>query len=216
MGRAHLDALSEFVVEAPCVEWHNQRPFAISRLSETYAGVLEKMALSKEEAIKALPVSPGWETAADQNPTTARFSRYSAFLISPATLPLFFAIRETYLHLLRALDQRSEARFIQCWYNVHRSGQSLVRHKHVYPFIGTFSAYADGSETRYGNAKAPSDADYRMTHVTGRLIMTTGTDHYHDTSAWQNPDRARVTFAFDIVNAKDWNTNQYFLPFDFA
>jgi hypothetical protein len=208
--------LSDYFVEQPHIEWFGDRPFAFSRLNQDYAEHLEKAALSKEEAIKSLPVTPGWETAADTSPTTARFSRYSAFIIVPATLPLFFAIRETYLHLLAALDQKPAPRFIQCWYNIHRIGQSLPRHQHVYPFIGTFSAYAEGSETRYGNRKEESPEDAIMPHRTGQLVITTGKNHYHDTSTWTDRERARVTYAFDIADADNWNSRQVFLPFDFA
>jgi hypothetical protein len=177
--------------------------------------MLENLALAKELAIKVLPVSPGWEPIAQQNPTTARYSRYSAFLLDQTALTLFFAIRETYLHLLRALDQPSAPRFIQCWYNVHRSGQSLVRHKHPYPFIGTFSAHAEGSETRYGKTRETSESDAIFKHVDGHLMVTTGEEHYHETSVWQDSSRARVTYAFDILDAKRWNPDQVFLPFDF-
>jgi len=211
-----LLALSEYFAEPPHIEWFGDRPFAFSRLSREYAERLEKAAIAKEDDIKALPVSPGWETVAEINPTTARFSRYSAFLIMPVTLPLFFAIRETYWHLLEALDQKPAGRFIQCWFNIHRSGQSLPRHHHVYPFIGTFSAHAEGGETRYGNSKQESDSDAIMPHTNGQLVITTGPNHYHNTSPWTDAERPRVTYAFDIVEAENWNTRQFFLPFDFA
>src|SRR5882672_5565890 len=100
-----LSRLADYIVESPHVDWKDGRPFAISRLSPKYANTLENLALEKESAIKTLPVSPGWEPIAEKNPTTARYSSYSAFLISPLTLPLFFALRETYLHLLQALGQ---------------------------------------------------------------------------------------------------------------
>ena len=80
--------------------------------------------------------------------------------------------------------------------------------------IGTFSACAEGSTTRYGNARDPSASDVLIEHVRGQLMVTTGQEHWHDTSIWQNVDRPRVTYAFDIVNAKRWNRRQVFLPFD--
>jgi len=209
-----LPGLADHLVEPPHVEWANSRPFVFSRLSDEYAKALEDLALAKENFVKTLPVTKGWETIADKNPTTARFSSFSAFLLSSITLPLYFAIRETYLHLLQELDQQPAPRFIQCWYNIHRRGASLVRHCHVYPFIGTFSAHAEGSVTQYGSAKEVSESDVFIEHVPGRLVVTTGPGHYHHTSAWHDPDRARVTYAFDILNAHQWNPNQVFLPFD--
>jgi hypothetical protein len=209
-----LPDLAEHLVEQPHVEWGNNRPFAFSRLSDEYAKALEDLALAKEQLIKTLPVTKGWETGAEKSPTTARFASFSAFHLSPITLPLYFAIHETYRHLLQAIDQKPTARFIQCWYNIHRSGASLVRHCHAYPFIGTFSAYADGSLTQYGNAKELSGEDVVIEHVPGQLVITTGPNHYHHTSTWNDPDRARVTYAFDILGANQWNSNQIFLPFD--
>ena len=209
-----MSALAGHFVELPHVDWQDGRPFATSRLSVRYANLLENLAIAKENVVKALPVDPGWEKIADKNPTTARYSAYSAFLLSPSTLPLFFAIRETYRHLLRELDQQPAPRFIQCWYNIHRSGESLVRHKHPYAFIGTFSAHAEGSETRYGKTRDTDESDVIVRHATGQLMVTTGPDHYHETSIWRDPDRPRVTFAFDILNADRWNSRQVFLPFD--
>jgi len=201
--------------ELPRVDWCEGRPFAVARLDSQYAKALEDMALAKESSVKALPISQGWEPIAEQNPTTARYASYSAFLLSPVTLPLYFAIRETYRHLLEALGQQHAPRFIQCWYNVHRGGESLIRHKHPYPFIGTFSAHSAGSYTRYGRTKEASESDAIVEHIDGQLMVTTGEDHYHETSVWQDPDRPRVTFAFDILNAERWNSRQVFLPFDF-
>ncbi|HET7085474.1 MAG TPA: hypothetical protein VFI23_11935 [Rhizomicrobium sp.] len=176
--------------------------------------MLEDLALAKESTVCTLPVSDGWSSIAHKNPTTARYSSYSAFLLSPATLPLFFAIRETYRHLLRAIDQEPVPRFIQCWYNIHRCAHSLVRHKHNYPFIGTFSAHAEGSTTRYGRSRDTSEADVIVSHVTGQLMVTTGNENYHETSVWCDADRARVTYAFDIMGQEQWNSRQILLPFD--
>jgi hypothetical protein len=209
-----VSKLADHFVDLPHVEWEDGRPFAISRLSEEYANILEELALAKENAIKTLPISPGWEPIAKNNPTTARYSSYSAFLLSPVTLPLFFAIRETYRQLLQALRQEPAPRFIQCWYNVHRVEEALVRHKHPYPFIGTFSAHAEGSETRYGKTRETSASDVIVPHVRGQLMVTTGAENYHETSVWRDPTRARVTYAFDILGPEQWNSRQIFLPFD--
>ncbi len=151
--------LTGVFIEKPHIHWAGHRPFAMARLTSEYADALEELAISKESEIKSLPIDPRWETIADRNPTTSRYPSYSAFLLSPLTLPLFFAIQETYRHLLQALDQKPAARFIQCWYNIHRADDLLLRHKHPYAFIGTFSAYAEGSVTRYGDSRDPADSD---------------------------------------------------------
>ena len=212
--QANVSELESHFLELPSVEWKDGRPFATARLTERYSRVLENLAITKDKAVAELPIAKGRETIAYKNPTTARYSSYSAFLLSPITLPLFFAIRETYRHLLRAIGEKPVPRYMQCWYNVHRCGQSLVRHKHPYPFIGTFSAHAENSETRYGRTRETSDLDVIVKHVTGRLMVTTGDGNYHETSVWCDSARARVTYAFDIVNHGQWNNRQIFLPFD--
>ena len=209
-----MSELADLFVEKPHVDWMEDRPFAFSRLTDQYANALEKLAVAKENEIKLCPVDPRWEKIADKNPTTARYSSYSVFLLSPLTLPLFFAIRETYKQLLLELKENPYPRFIQCWCNIHRAAESLARHKHPYSFIGTFSAYAEGSTTRYGNSRDPSTTDVVINHVTGQLMVTTGQEHWHDTSVWYSSERVRVTYAFDILNAERWNPQQVFLPFD--
>jgi len=206
--------LSYKLVQEPRVEWNGKRPFAYARMSDEYAAILEDLALRKEAEIRALPVSKGWERGAESNPTTARFSSYSVFHLSPHTLPLFFAVRETYRHLLEAMGERPAPRFIQCWYNIHRVGHSIPRHAHTYPFIGVFSANAQGSVTRYGETREDSAGDVFVEHAPGQVFITTGPGHYHTTSSWHDEQRPRITYAFDIIDADQWKPTQVFLPFD--
>lgn len=199
---------------APGINVLRGRPFAFSNLGPRYARILETVALQNEQRVRALPVSPGWERVAEQNPTTARYRSYCGFLLNRATLELYFAIRESYLALLGHLGMSRAPRFIQCWYNVHRAGEKLARHTHPYPFIGTFSAHSEGSHTRYGESPEASSEDVVLDHTNGQLLLTTGPGHFHETSLWSDPDRARVTFAFDIAELHQWNESQIFLPFD--
>ena len=206
--------ISYKLVEGPQIEWSGKRPFAYARMSDEYATILENLALKKEAEICALPVSKGWERGAESSPTTARFGSYSVFRLSPYTLPLFFAIRETYRYLLEALGQPPAPRFIQCWYNIHSVGYSITRHTHTYPFIGVFSANARGSVTRYGETREDSENDVFVEHAPGQVFLTTGQGHYHTTSPWHDEKRARITYAFDIIDANQWKSSQVFLPFD--
>ena len=210
---ARIPDLATLFVDQPHVEWTGDRPYCCARLTADYAKRLEDLAHDRETAIKALPVDPAWKSIAKRNTTTSRFRAYSTFLLDPVTLPLFFAVRETYRHLLAELGEPPAPRFIQSWCNIHRAGQSIVCHAHAYPFIGTFSAHAEGSFTRYGH-KEPSDTDAMIEHVDGLLMVTTGPEHYHETSVWSDAQRPRVTYAFDIVNVGSWTSEQVFLPFD--
>jgi hypothetical protein len=209
-----MPALAEYFVEWPRVEVLGERQFAFARLEPGYAALLENFALAEEEAIKTLPVAERWEHKEQTNPTTSRYNSYNVFLLSPQTLPLYFAIKQTYLRLLQAAGLEPGSRFIQCWYNIHRAGQCLPRHKHPYPFIGTFSAHATGSVTRYGSARHTSNSDVILHHAPGQLMVTTGRDHFHETSVWQDSARPRVTFAFDILDESQWAPGQVFVPFD--
>lgn len=205
-------------VEPPRLEWHNLRPFALARLPAGYAHRLEALAHQHEPAILALPVSPGWEASAQENPTGARFAHYNALLLDPAFEPLRQALRLLYRFLLESIGAPAKPRHVRSWCNIHRSGQRLGRHLHEVPYIGTFSAHAEGSTTCYGATPDAGPADWSMPHADGQLMVTVGHNHFHQVSVWTDAFRPRVTFAFDIVqlDAERAARNPCFVPLDDA
>lgn len=199
----------------PSLVWHGRVPFALAQLPADYAADLTAVALEHEEWVKQLPVTRGWEKVATANPTSARYSSYNAFLLDKRCLPLFFAVRSLYRFLLSATGRANEGRYIQCWYNVHRSGQNFHRHCHETSYIGIFSACAEGSETVFGPFPVSTEHDRGFPHRNGQLLLTEGgTKNYHEVSAWQRDDVPRVTFAFDIVDTADWGQKRKLIPFD--
>lgn len=208
-GAAHF-------LEPPRLQWHHNRPFALARLQPDYARELEALALRLEPQITSLPVSSGWESVSAENPTTARYKSYNTFLLDPRFMPLFLALRDTYRFMLQATGARAPSSYVKSWFNVHRAGQNLRRHHHKAGFIGSFAAHAEGSVTRYGGTMAPSDRDYAVDHIDGGLLVTVGHQHFHDVSTWQDPTRARVTYAFDIVGEQDWRPDRLLIPFHAA
>lgn len=187
----------DFTVK-PRMEWHSKRPFAIARLPVDYAHDLARLALEREEQIKELPVSRGWEHREADNPTGSRYQAYNAFLLSAQCLPLYFALRATLSFFLRELRMAETFTTVTSWYNVHREGQRLQRHLHEAPFIGSFIAWGEGSTTTYGPYPKSSPYDHAFSNVDGHLLVTLGPRHHHEVSVWHDPDHPRVSYAFDI------------------
>lgn len=201
-------------LEPPQLIWHYRKPFVVTRLPVEFAREMTAVALEYEKKIIELPVARGWKKVAEANPTTARYTSYNVFLLDRRCLPLFFALRSAYRYLLAATGQASPPRYVQGWYNVHRTDQHLHRHEHAAPYIAVFSACAEGSETSYGPFPVRTEHDRTFPHRDGQLIVTVGPGNYHEVSPWRRPDSPRVTYAFDIFEAADWHDDHVLVPFD--
>jgi hypothetical protein len=205
---------SQIFVEAPYVEWRGLRPFAFARLSPSYAGQLAELAHRLAPDLAQL--EPKAEMLPWAGPFGARFSRYNIFLLDSAYHPLFVALRSTYRALIEATKVERRARFLRAWLNIHQAGESIARHLHDAPFIGTFAAHAEGTSTRYGHTRERSDDDVEIPNIDGQLTVTLGKLHYHETTVWERSDSARVTYAFDIIGEEGWNPKRVQIPFDHA
>ena len=207
----------------PWLEWHGMRPFAMARLDPAYARTLEEVALRLEDRIQNLPVTEGWENAADENPTGSRYGHYNAFMLAPAMLPLFLALRTLHRFLLDATGVERQPSVLQSWFNVHRVGQRLLRHQHAAQYIGYFVAHGEGSVTRFGAWPITHESDHPLQNQDGLLVVTLGRNHFHEVSQWTDAERARVSFAFDIINVNGDNgspaapserASRVLIPFD--
>jgi hypothetical protein len=206
-----LDGTLTFV-EPPRVEWRRGRPFAFARLPEDYARELEALAhrLSPElDEVEPKPDMMRWA-----GPYGSRFAGYNIFLLDPAYLPLFWAMRATYRTLIEAMKVKRRFSCVRGWLNIQKHGEHIGRHLHEAQFIGTFAARAEGSETRFGLLPDRTDDDIVIENVNGQLLLTFGLSHYHETSAWERSDAARVTYAVDIVPAEQWKGKSLRIPFD--
>lgn len=202
----------QIFTEMPRVEWRGLRPFAFARLSRDYARQLESLAHRLAPELDRL--EPKAKMLPWAGPYGARFSRYNIFLLDPAYLPLFLALRHTYRTFLEATKAPRSARFLRAWLNIHQAGEQIGRHLHDATFIGTFAARAEGSETRYGGSSERDEDDVVIPNVDGQLVLTVGKRHYHETSCWERSDVARVTYAFDILGEEGWRANRVQMPFD--
>jgi hypothetical protein len=203
---------SRIFAEMPRVEWRGHRPFAFARLSLDYTRQLETLAHRLAPDLDRL--QPQAKMLPWAGPYGARFSRYNIFLLDTAYLPLFLALRHTYRTLIDDTKAPRRARFLRAWLNIHQAGEQIGRHLHDAAFIGTFAARAEGSNTRYGGTRERSDADVIIPNLDGQLVLTLGKGHYHETTAWERDDAARVTYAFDILGEDEWNANCVQIPFD--
>lgn len=206
--------IESLFVENPRLEWHNNMPFVLAKLDKGYAHFLADLALEYEPHILTLPVHPKWARLMEQNPTGSRYSSYNTFLLHSSYMPLFGALKKTYDFYLEALQKSRRPTYLQSWLNIHRKNQKLSRHQHQAPVIGSFLARAEGSTTRYGLSKEISTDDQIFSNEDGVLLMTSGPGHYHEVSTWQNQDKPRVSYAFDIVDAVAWRSDKVLIPFD--
>ena len=205
---------TSFFEQLPRLEWHNQRPFVFARLPVAYARLLEQLALDYEAQVKALPVARGWEELAAENPTGARYTSYNTFLLDDRYFLLFHALQHCYRHLLQQTKTQMGPCYLKSWFNVHRAGERLVRHQHQAPFIGSFCARGEGSTTGYGHSAHSNQDDYQVENIDGQLLVTLGPRHFHEVSLWQDPERARVSYAFDINPARNGPMPSIYIPFD--
>jgi hypothetical protein len=202
---------SDLFDEPPRVENHG-RPFAFARMPKDYTDELAALAERIAPELDRLP--PQQQMLAWAGPYGARFSKYNLFLLDPAFDRLLLAVRATYRALCDAVRIKPRPRLIYAWQNIQREGERIGRHLHHAPFIGTFAARAEGSETRFGLSRERSDDDFVVPNRDGELIVTLGKLHYHETSPWPRKDAARVTFAFDIITREGEDHHPLKLPFD--
>jgi hypothetical protein len=206
-----MDQQLEFL-EPPRVEWLGDRPFAFSRLPLDYARELE--AVAHRLAPDLLDLEPKEEMLPMAGPFGARFLHYNVFLLDPAFLPLFVALRVTYCALLDEIRAPNRPSFARAWMNIHRQGERIGRHQHKAEYIATFAARAEGSVTTFGPYKRPDDNDVRVANCDGQIIVTLAFANWHETSAWHRDDVDRVTYAFDFTG--HWFPNSMQIPFEGA
>jgi hypothetical protein len=142
-------------------------------LSVNYAHALAQIPLDREEFIKSLPVSKGWEEVAELEVASSRYKHYNALVLSLRCMPLFVAIRSTYRYFLQSIKAAERFATLQCWMNIHRTDQRLTRHTHgKAPLIGSFIARDEGSTTSYGPSPVADEQDHAFPNRDGRLLIT--------------------------------------------
>jgi hypothetical protein len=199
-------------VEPPRVEWHRGRPFAFARLPEDYARTLEKLAHELAPKLDALEAKPNMLPWA--GPYGARFTGYNIFLLDPACLPLFWAMKATYRALIEAMKLERRSCCARAWLNIQQVGERIGPHLHDAKFVGTFAARAEGSDTRFALGDEPIEDGVIIPNVDGQLVLTFGLRHRHDTTEWRRRDVARVTYAVDIRSDDAWSEKAVQVPFD--
>lgn len=186
-------------------------PFFVSAFSETAAlGDLAELVLAREAQIKrdnrAAQVA-GSEKIADA--LTARYYAYNLLTWSePAVATLLDFIKSAYLEMLGCMPLlRREPRYIQCWANTVRRGESIHIHNHGDRrsfFSGNLPVQVpdyQNSATHYTTQRTPEGPDqvYSIVNEPGLLtLFPSWLLHYTD--PWPRDD-TRITIAFDIVDA---------------
>lgn len=198
--------------EPPRVEWHRKRPFAFARLPEHYARRLEGLAHQLAPEVEALEAKPDMLPWA--GPYGSRFTGYNIFLMDSAFLPLFWAMKATYLALIEAMKIERRSCCARGWINIQQAGERIAPHTHQAKFVGTFAARAEGSDTRFALIEDRMEDGIVIPNLDGQLLLTFGAHHLHDTTEWHRHDVPRVTLAIDIMPEERWTRKSVQIPFD--
>lgn len=194
-------------------------PFVFNRMEDKgVIGRLYDLCLSVEPSLLKLEKDIKWKDTIGSE-TTARYSKYSFFLLKdPVVKPVFDLIKASYHEMLESLNKARTSMFIQCWINIHRKGQHLAKHSHKFPMHGHLTVNAHETATIYG------DNDETVIPNENGLLTLLGTANVmHSVTPYEVDHGARVSIAFDLLPEvwieKDlyWRKtfeDRVFIPFD--
>jgi hypothetical protein len=131
--------------------------------------------------------------------TTKLYGSYN-ILMYPYTgfYELFQEIKTTFLELANP----SEPYYIQSWLNVYNKGDYIDWHYHypegmkVWHGFYCVSVGDNESSTLY---RIPNLEEIEIKSVNNLLVIGKSDGDYHKSTEWANPNKPRITIAFDIV-----------------
>jgi hypothetical protein len=94
---------------------------------------------------------------------------------------------------------------MQAWLNVYRTGEFIDWHSHWPAEFESWHGFycvdvEPNSSTTYRLfGKIPEKDDIVVTSQDNLLVISRSDGDYHRSSEWNNPDKPRITVAFDII-----------------
>jgi len=199
-------------------ELKNNIPFVFSQLDDKFIAATYRLCLGIEPNILQLDKAFNWRNI-EGSGTSARYSNYNFFLIKdPIVKPIYDLIKSSYLEMLENLEKSRESMFIQCWINIHRQNQQLMKHAHPYPMHGHITINTENTSTIYGKYD-----ELEIPNKNGMLTLLGKPDVLHYVTPYEKAQGARVSIAFDLLPESWINKNQrwkdrfddrIFIPFD--
>jgi hypothetical protein len=134
--------------------------------------------------------------------TTKLYAQYNYFMYPfPGLYELYKAVKETFHYCCKS----DEKFYSQAWLNVYRAGDYIDWHSHWPPEFESWHGFycvdvePDSSTTYRLFGNRPEVDDIVVTSQDNLLVISRSDGDVHRSSEWNNPDKPRITVAFDII-----------------
>jgi hypothetical protein len=135
--------------------------------------------------------------------TTKLYAQYNYFMYpNPGSHELYEKIKETFY---KCLGPSKEKFYMQAWLNVYRTGEFIDWHGHWPAEFESWHGFycvdvePDSFTTYRVFGRIPEQEDIVVPSRDNLLVMSRSDGDVHRSSEWTNPNKARITIAFDIV-----------------
>lgn len=138
----------------------------------------------------------------DNSVTLKLFNYYNLLEFPhPELHKLYFYLQQVFRTAKR--PEHDENYYVSMWMNIHRKGDFIDWHSHVYDddhgYHGWFSVSAEPSVTSY---KLKTGYLIDVVNENNQLVVSRSDGDYHKVSVW-NEDYERITLAFNITTKID-------------
>lgn len=159
--------------------------------------------------------------------TTKLFEEYNYLMYPvPGSHALYDSIKETFHACNRHMwsgEEPEEHYYIQCWLNFYRKGEFIDWHPHWPEEFNSWHGFycvdvePDSCTTYRVQGRIPEKDDIVIPSKDNLIVLSTSGRDVHRSSEWNDPDRARITIAFDIVPAnklfgRGWSDINHWIP----
>lgn len=132
--------------------------------------------------------------------TTKVFNQYNLLsFVSPKIYDVYKNIQNAF----NQLPKKEDDFYIQCWLNVFKSNTELSWHHHwgkEYDcWHGFICVDAEPSITSYRIPDENGFSEIDIHNKNNTLVISKSDGDLHKTSVWNDPNRSRITIAFDIL-----------------
>jgi hypothetical protein len=131
------------------------------------------------------------------------FSQYNVFMYPfPGFYDLYTEIKNTFHAVKEHQNIPNKPYYCQCWVNVFEQGQFIDWHYHWTPEFHAWHGFycvdvEPNSKTTY---KLENEVDVESKD--NLLVISKSAGDLHKSSEWGDPNRPRITIAFDIIPAE--------------
>jgi hypothetical protein len=143
--------------------------------------------------------------------TTELYNKYNYLMYPiPGAHSLYESIKETFHACNKHAGDGQEPNkeyYIQCWLNVYKKDEFIDWHGHWDPKYESWHGFycvdvePDSYTTYRVIGRVPEKDDIIIASKNNLLVISKSDGDFHRSSEWKNPDKPRITIAFDIIPA---------------